>query len=312
MKSIRLRKSELDYLDIINNSGIEANISIYRKTRNKLFIDNYNLLKDKVIKSYKDNDLIRDTLNDKEYHDYIENKHQKVLLYSKMNPSNFKVFNIILGPIYLNKNFFASYQAYIQDSCTLFSKCYNTKSKDYANIDFITDVTNQMQQGIMEELHPNKIYTDDFSIGNMLIDKNNKLHFIDGDCYKVNNLPESSYFYRRFYDEDFCYISLRKNPKYLDHGFVHACRDRDIFSTYVNFIELVSKEDITELSETDIYSLLTRSNFPKEFNDYFLKCFSKYEKNEFIPLDILNKIKTDYKIDICSNGSYCYGKLKRK
>lgn len=311
MESIKLSKRELNNLDIINSSGIEANIIRYRETKNKQFIRNYNLLKGKLIKSYKDNGMVKKVLMANEYNDYLDNKHQKILAYSKMDPNNFKIFNIPLGPIYLNKRFLAFYQNDIQHSVTLNNKCYNTHSKDYTNLNFITDAVNQMQQCVKEELHPNGIYTDDLQIGNILVDKNNNIHFIDADSYRVNNHLETSYYYRRFYFEDPCYKSLRENTKYLEDGFICSSPQLDIFCIYANFIELISKRDIFSLSDQSILSLLEFANFPNEFLDCFSKCLSEDEDNEFIPIDVLNKIKTDYTIDVKDN-SFNYGRLKRK
>lgn len=312
MESIKLSKCELNNLDIINSSGIEANISRYRETKNKQFIRNYNLLKGKIIKSYKENGMVKKVLTESEYNGYLDNKHQKVLAYSRMYPNNFKIFNIPLGPIYLNKQFLAFYQNDIKHSITLNKKCYDTHSNDYTNLNFITDVVNQMQQGVKEELHPNGIYTDDLQIGNILVDKNNNIHFIDADSYRVNNHLETSYYYRRFYFEDTCYKSLRENAKYLEDGFICSSPQLDIFCIYANFIELVSKRDIFSLSEQSIFSLLEFANFPNEFLDCFSKCLSADKDNQFIPIDVLDKIKTDYTIDVKENLLIYYGKLKRK
>ena len=190
MEGIKLSKRELNNLNIINSSGIEANISRYCETKNKQFIRNYNLLKGKIIKSYKENGMVKKVLTESEYNGYLDNKHQKVLAYSRMEPNNFKILNIPLGPIYLNKHFLAFYQSEIQPSTTLNNKCYDTHSKDYTNLDFITDVTFQMQQGVKEELHPNGIYTDDFQIGNILVDSNNNIHFMksQADFHLISKL----------------------------------------------------------------------------------------------------------------------------
>ena len=307
MDKIVLSKKELKCLHEINEFGSEAVISVYQPSQTKKSIEHGELLKGCVIKSFSRNTVINDFLTADEYQQYIENKHQKTLAYSMMDSSNFKIFNIPLGPIYLNKDFFGFYQAHLKNATSLQSKCYNTHSIDYLNLEAFTNYISQINDGLIFELHPNDIYTDDFHLSNILVDKDNQIHFIDADGFRVGDINETYYYLSHYIkDDDLYYAHLKNNPKYLKNGILRANRDRDIYYTYAHFIELITKKQIDHISKANLYQLLERANFPNEFIDDFSKCLRSDCENTFIQQDTLDKIRTDYKMCLVpfSKGNY--------
>lgn len=315
MAVIYFTDEDLKNLELISNMGREGEISIYNMPSGNGSKTKYEPLRDMVIKSYKDDSVVKEALNKKQYTKYIENKHKKVLAYSKYNPNDFKFLNIPQGPIYLNEEFYASYQRYINPNVSLTMKCFNIHSKDFNNLDLIIHFAKQIQSGIKDELHPLNSYTDDLHLCNILVDEDNNIHFIDMDGFRIGKYAESSYYFSDFESSDPTYRSLiLNNSKYLEDGILRSSKQKDIFHIYEYFIQLVTKASIDKLLPNHIYKLLEGANFPYEFIDMFSLCFDNNVSNEFIPLDLFNKIQTDYTIDdysyLLCRSSYC--KLKRK
>lgn len=315
MAVIYFTNKDLDNLELVSDIGREGEISIYNMPYGKRSKTNYEALKGMVIKSYKDDSVFKAYLGDQEHGNYVENKYQKILAYSKYAPDNFKFLNIPQGPIYLNKKFYASYQEYINPSVSLSMKCGDIHSSEFRNLDLMIHFAKQMQECIRDELHPLDIYTDDLHLCNILVDKNNNIHFIDVDSFRIGKYAESSYYLRTLDYSDPTYRSLiQNNSKYLEDGILRSSKQKDIFHIYEYFIQLVTKANIDKLLPNQIYKLLENANLPNEFIDRFSLCFDNTVSNEFIPLELFEKIRTDYVIDdyayFLRRSSYC--KLKRK
>ena len=306
MKSIELTKDELRNL-YFPTYGDECYIGVYRKPNNSIYLKNYSLLRGKIIRVYKDEEELTRNLGVSDYNSYIENKQAKILEFSKLNPEDFKVLNVPLGPVYLDKEFYGSFQNIIFNAESLSDKCYDQSSSDYTNLKLITSFISQIQAGVMFELHPNNIYTDDLHNSNILVDKNNQIHFIDADSFRINDYHELNHFidngmskeeYNSYYSE------LPLNKKYLENGVFRASKQRDIYFIYAHFIELVTKASLTYLNSGMIYELLQKANFPNDFIDEFSICFRSHKDNEFINEDILDRISTDYKMERCRDARY--------
>lgn len=306
MKEIHLTKEELKNL-YFPTYGDECYIGLYKKPDNDIYLKNYNLLRGKILRVYKDKDDLIKNLGVTDYDSYMENKQAKILEFSKLDPKSFKVLNIPLGPLYLDKDFYGSFQKIIFNAESLSNKCYDDTSNDYTNLDLITSFVNQIQEGIRYELHPNNIYTDDLHNSNILVDSNNRIHFIDADSYRIKDYPELNHFIdngmsKKEYNS--YYSGLPLNKKYLEDGVFRASKERDIYFIYAHFIELVTKTNLTYLNSGNIYELVQRANFPNDFIDDFSTCFKSHKDNVFINEDILGKIRTDYKIERCKDARY--------
>ena len=254
-------------------------------------------------------------LNEEAYNSYIDNKHQKALVFSKFNPNEFNFLNILCGPIYLNKDFFASYQPRIFSNTSLYDKCYNFNSRDFFDISLMVNFAEQIQKGFKEELHPNNIYTDDFCFCNLLVEGNNKIHLIDTDGFRIDNCSESTYFLKLFFKKDDPSFPLLKHQtKYMEHGVLRASKEKDIFHVYESLINLITKAKIDEFSIQEAYDFLVKTGFPFQFIESFSKCLNDTVPNEFINQDIFDTIRTDYKINAAtyfeSVDGYC--KLQKK
>ena len=306
MKAINLTRSELKNL-YFPTYGDECYIGLYKKASNDIHLKNYNFLKGKILRVYKNKDELTNNLGVIDYDSYIENKQKKILAFSKLDPREFRILNIPLGPVYLEDKFYGSFQNIITNSESLSNICYDNTSSDYTNIELITSFVRQIQDGIKFELHPNNIYTDDLHNSNILVDSNNKIHFIDADSFRINKYPELNHFIdngmsREEYNE--YYSGLPLNKKYLENGVFRASKQRDIYFIYAHFVELVTKTNLTYLNSGNIYELVQRANFPNDFIDDFSTCFRSHKDNEFINEDILDKISTDYKIERCRDARY--------
>lgn len=314
MSAIYFTEEDLKNMELINHGIREGDISIYNLPSSGCSTKNYDLLKDCVIKTYCDSSLIKTWLSEEAYNDYIENKHQKTLAFSKLNLSEFKFLNVLQGPIYLNKSFFGSYQKRIFSNTTLYDKCHNPNSKDFFDTSLMVNFAEQIQRGFQEELHPNAIYTDDFGFGNLLVEDNNNIHLIDADGFRIDNFSESTYFVKLFFEDDPSFPLLKHQNKYMEYGVLRSSKEKDIFHVYENFIRLITKTRIDEFSVQEAYDFLVKTGFPFQFIESFSKCLSDEVPNEYINQDIFDRIKTDYKINTAtyfkSVDGYC--KLQKK
>ena len=269
MKCIYLKKEELSNI-YFPTHGEECYIGIYKNLNNNIYIENYNSLKNKILRVYKNKEDLTNNLGIIDYDAYIENKQAKILEFSKLDPRNFKILNIPLGPVYLNKEFYGSFQNTIYNAESLSDKCYDNTSSDYTNLDLITSFIFQIQEGIRFELHPNNIYTDDLHNSNILVDSSNKINLIDADSYRIKDYDELNHFIDNGMSKEeynSYYSGLPLNKKYLENGVFRASKQRDIYFIYAHFIELITKTNLTYLDSGSIYELLQRANFPNEFID---------------------------------------------
>ena len=298
MCQINLTTEELKNLSF-PISGQESYIAIYRKPTDTRFIDHYEELRGKILRVYKSKEEIERKLKLYNYDAYLRNKQKKVLEFEKMDHTLFKYLNAPIGPVYLDDNFYASYQNAIFNATTLQDKCLNPDSSNYTNLTLITSFIKQIQDGIRYEMHPNQIYTDDLHSSNILIDKNGQIHFIDADSFRVKDCSElSKQVKSTLTDKQFSnyYSGLPKNPKYLENGIFRATPQRDIYFIYAHFIELITKVNLSYLNENQIYQLLQKSKFPNEFIDGVATCFNQTSTNKFIDTDLIDKMSTDYQI----------------
>ena len=306
MNSINLENDELKNI-YFPTSGDECYIGIYKRPTKNIYLKNYNLLKGKLLRVYKEKHELTKELGVIDYDSYIENKQRKIIDFSLLDPNEFKVLNIPLGPIYINKDFYGSYQNIIYNAETLSNKCYDEQSNDFTNLNLMTSFIKQIQDGIMYELHPNNIFTDDLHNSNILVDSNNKIHFIDADSFRFKNHSElSSFVDHGISKEEYnaYYSGLPLNKKYLENGIFRASKERDIYFIYAHYVELITKTNLAHLNSGEIYSLIIKAGFPNEFIDDFSICFRSHKPNKFLNYDIIDKINTDYKIERNEDARY--------